>query len=235
MDKKLRTATITQFNFIIKSFVDEALDLQGHLHHHSEFNESGKPVSEIRYNSSGDFEEEVRYEYDEKGELIHEYYYLEADQLAEQKIYHRDDKGRITHAEKIYQDGSVDTYTYEYDGANHLVRLTTTNDEGEVEQVETFTWDGEQIVTHETVDSGGEPVAFNEVHPETQGETRLTRNDAGQVIREEEVDETGSVYMTIDRNYDDDGRPIEVEVHFDGRGRALSRHYFLKYEYTFFE
>jgi len=76
---------------------------------------------------------------------------------------------------------------------------------------------------------------MNDFRTEVQSESRVTRNELGQVIREEEVDETGTVYMTVDRTYDEAGRLMEVEVNFDGRGRTLSRHYFLKYEYTFFD
>lgn len=234
MDKKLRTVTITQFDYILKNLDDEALDLQGHPHQYSEFNESGNPVREIRYSNSGAFEEEYLYEYDSRGNLISERYYPEQDLLAEQKTYHRDDRGMITHAEKTYQDGSVDTLTYEYDDSGHPIRVTTTTEEGEVEQVETFTWEGDRMVAQESLDSQGEPISMNDFHTENQGESRQTRNEFGQVIREEEVDETGTVYMTVDRTYDEEGRLNKVEVSFDGRGRALSRHYFLKYEYTFF-
>lgn len=235
MDKKLRTVTVTQFDYILKNVDDEALDLQGHPHQYSEFNESGNPVREIRYSNSGEFEEEYLYEYDSGGGLASERYYPEQDILAEQKIYYRDDRGRIDHVEKTYQDGSVDTLRYEYDDSDHLIRVTTTTEEGEVEQVETFTWDGDRMVAQESFDSQGEPISMNDFRTEAQSESRLTRNELGQVIREEEVDETGTVYMTVDRTYDEAGRLKEVEVNFDGRGLTLSRHYFLKYEYTFFD
>ena len=66
-------------------------------------------------------------------------------------------------------------------------------------------------------------------------QTRTVHNENGQVILEEELNEDGEVFMTVRRTYREDGRTDIVDVIIDGLGKAISRHYFLKYEYTFFE
>jgi hypothetical protein len=141
----------------------------------------------------------------------------------------------ILRALKHYQDGSLDTITYEYNGDGQLVKRITTTDEGEVEQVETFEWENGELVSHQIVDEDGELIEGPEESSSKPGETRIAHNEKGQVITEEELDDNGEVYMSVNRTYDDDGLADEVDVFIDGRGQTISRHYFLKYEYTFFE
>ena len=136
---------------------------------------------------------------------------------------------------KNYQDGSVDTTTCEYDGSGQLVKKTTTTDEGEVEQMETFKWDNGMLAGHEIVNGEGEILSGTDEVPANPNQTRIVHNEKDQVISEEELDENGEVYMTVNRTYDEAGRADEVEVFIDGRGQSFSRHYFLKYGYTFFD
>lgn len=235
MEKKIRSITITQYDYIISHVNDEELNIQGHPNHYSEFDRDGHPVKEIRYNRAGEFEEMVVNTYDATGNLVHESYYPVENEIAEEKTYIRNDDGRILRVLKQYQDGSVDTITYEYDETGQLVKVTTMSDEGEIEQVETFTWENGVIVSHVIVDEYGEQRSATDDIPVKPDQTRVTRDEKGQVTREEELDEDGNAYLTINRKYDDEGRADEVDVFVDGRGKAITRHYFLKYEYTFFD
>jgi hypothetical protein len=188
----------------------------------------------MRYNRQGEFEEMFDYQYDEKGNLVRERYYPAEDDIAEEKTFHRNEAGQISHVLKHYQDGSLDTITHEYNETGLLICCTTTNDEGETEQVETFEWENGEITGHQVTDENGDVIP----EPENlikQGESRVTRNEKGQVITEEELDDNGEVFMTINRSYHDDGLADEIDVFIDGMGRAASRHYFLKYEYTYFD
>jgi len=235
MEKKIKSITVTQYDYIIKNINDEELDIQGHPHHFSEFDETGNLMKEVRYNRWGEFEEMVLYGYDPKGDLIRESYYSEENEPAAEKTYERDDAGRVVRSFKKYLDGSVDTTHYEYDDANRLTKKTTVTDEGEVEQTETFGWQDETIVEHEILDGDGEPVLEGEGPRVNPGQSRLTYNEKGQVTREEELNNEGEVYMTVDRTYLENGEADEVHVFIDGQGQTISRHYFLKHAYTFFE
>jgi YD repeat-containing protein len=155
--------------------------------------------------------------------------------IAEEVTYFRDDSGRVSHTEKHYQDGSVDTTRYAYDDAGQLTGKTTTSDEGETEQIETFIWDQGKVVAHEVTDGAGNPAETEYPGRIDQHEIKVTRNEHDQVVSEEELDENGETLMTVHRSYNPDGTAHEVEVFQDGRGRTISRHYFLRYEYTFFE
>jgi len=96
-------------------------------------------------------------------------------------------------------------------------------------------WENEELLSHVVTDGEGEPLAGPDLSRIRTAPPRVTRNEQGQSVLEEDLDEEGNVVMSVKRTYNSDGRPDEVEVTMDGQGRSLSRHYFLKYEYTFFE
>ena len=235
MEKGIKSITITQSDYIIRNVNDEELDLQGHLHHYSEFDPDGKLLKEIKYNRYGDFEEMFVYGYDANGHMTRECYYPAENELAEERTFELNDQGQVIRSLKQYQDGSVDTTVYQYDESARLVKKITTTDEGEVDQVETFEWENGTLIGHEIADGEGEPFFLPVEEAPALNETRIVHNEKDQVVSEEELDENGEVYMTVNRTYDEGGRADEVEVFVDGRGQALSQHYFLKYSYSFFE
>ena len=234
MEKKTKSIAITQYDYIISNVNDEEIDIHGHPNHYSEFDTKGNPLKETRFNSRGEFEEMFEYGYDDKGNLVRESYYLEENEVAEVKTFAFDDAGRVIRALKHYQDGSVDTIAFYYDEENQLIKRTTTTDEGEVELVEIYEWEGGVLKSYRAYDESGGLIPEQEetIKP---GQTRVTRNEKGQILTEEELDADGEVYMTVNRSYDEDGLANEVDVVIDGQGRTISRHYILKYEYTFFE
>ena len=235
MEKKTKSITVTKFDYIIRHGYDEELDSNGHPNHFSEFDTAGRPLTEIRYNPYGEFEEKIEYAYDERGFMLSESYYPTESEVAEVKTFVRNEDGSVARALKRYQDGSVDTIAYEYNGEGQLIKMVTTTDEGEVDQVETFEWEHGEIVSRQVVDGQGDLISEPDYADLEKATPRITRNDKGQVVREEETDEDGEVYFAVNRSYDEEGNPDEVDVFIDGRGRSVTRHYFLKYQYTFYE
>jgi hypothetical protein len=220
MEKKTQSITVTQYDFIIRNDEDERLNDQGYPHHHTEFDLKGNTLKDTRYDDHGAFEEMFEYFYDDRGNMVRELYYPAESELAEEKTFEYDDS---------------DTTTYEYNSGGKPARLVTTNDEGDVDQVETFDWDNDKLIDHQIVDGNGELIPAPDFTRFEPAPSRITHNDKGQVVREEEVDSDGEVYMTVNRSYHEDGLADEVDVFIDGRERTITRHYLLKYQYTFFE
>ena len=235
MEKHPRSVTITQYDYIIRNVNDEEIDIRGHRNQYSEFDAEGRLLKEIRYNREGQFEEMTEFGYDDAGRLVHETYSPDENEVAEEKDHLWDEQGRMAKTLKRYLDGSVDTSVYEYDDQGRLTRIVTTGDDGEVEQVETMEWNNDVLVAHEVTDSEGDPLEEPDLSPLKPAGTRVAHNDQGQPVLEEDLDEEGNVVMSVRRTYNPDGRTGEVEVFIDGQGRRLSRHYVLKYEYTFYE
>jgi hypothetical protein len=234
VEKKKKSISITRYDYVISSLHDEELDIQGHPHHYSEYDPDGHPLKETRYNRLGEFEEMVEYGYDDQGNVVRESYYPAENELAEEKTYTRNETGQINRALKHYQDGSIDTITFEYNDSGKLIKCVTTSDEGEIEEIETFEWEDDVLVHHQITDENGNILPEPDDDQIKPNESRITRNEQGLVITEEELDENGEVFMTVNRSYDADGQADEVDVYFDGQGKAISRHYVLKYAYTYF-
>jgi hypothetical protein len=235
MDKKTRSITITQFDYVVRNVNDEELDIHGHPNHYTEFDPEGRPLVEISYSRDGTYEDKTEYGYDSDGNLIRESYYPEGHELAEEKTFERNPAGLIARVLQHYQDGSVDTIEFQYNEANQLVQKITTSDEGVIEQVELFKWENDKIVNFRIIDGEGNELGERYEPKFNSNQRHVTYNDKEQPIREEEVNEQGDVLMVINRTYNEDGRADEVEVFIDGRGRTISQHYFLKYEYAFFD
>jgi len=221
MPKKIKSIAITQYDYIIRDFRDEELDIHGHPHHFTEFDRNGHPLKEIKYDRKGDFEEMFSFEYDEKGLLVRESYYPEEDMAAEETTYEWDSKGLLVNSIKHYLEGSADTTTYFYDDNHRLVKKITASEDEEPQ---------EEIFEYE-----GEPHDAQGIADEQDTNHRITRNENGQVILEEVYSDEEVLLTKIERKFNEDGNPSEVEIYIDGQGKTISRHYFLHYDYIFFE
>ena len=220
MLKKIKTVTITQYDYIIRNFQDEELDIHGHPHHFNEFNEAGQPLREIKYDRQGGFEEMFTYEYNEKGFLVKETYYPEEEMAAEDTTFEENEMGLPGKSIKHYLDGSVDTTTFFYDEQQRLIRKVTTSEDEEPEE-ETFEYEEVADVVQES------EVEENANH-------RITRNEKGQVVLEEIYSDEEELVTKIERKFNEEGNPMEVEIYIDGQGKTLTRHYYLQYEYSYF-
>jgi YD repeat-containing protein len=224
MNKKIKSITVSRHDDVIRSVNEEDAEVVESRHLYSEFNIAGQPVQEIKYDRSGGFEERSDYAYNEAGQLISECYYPAEDELAEKKLYDWNEAGQVVASHKEYSDGSVDHTRYFYDDQGRLVRRVTTSEDEEEET--------EEIEYPDPADDGDDQGDA----PEESGEgLRIIRNEKGQVILEEEHNEEGELLTRVERTYADDGRLLEVEAFIDGQGRAMSRHYLLKYDYMFYE
>lgn len=235
MEKTTKSITIIQSDFILKNIQDEEPEIRSYTSHFTEFDREGRPLKDARYMKNGEPEEIVEYSYDETGRLVSERYFQEEDFFTEEITYYYSDKPYADSASKKYADGSVDTITFEYDADGLLLSKTFTNEDGETEQKDICIYESGRLVRVESYDSEENLMSVPFQDETLSGQTRITKNDAGQVILEEELDAGGEVIMTVNRSYSENGLPLETEVFIDGQGKSISRHYILNYEYTFFD
>jgi hypothetical protein len=220
MNNKIKSIVITQNDFIIRNVTDEELDIRGHLSNFTEFDQSGHLLKEIKYDRSGLFEDMHIYTYDDKGFLITDSYYPEENEEAEKITYENDETGLVVKTRKKYLDGSVDTTVYSYDENKRLEKMVTTSDDGEPEEVE-------------VIENPERPLS-DDIPDTEENEARITRNEKGQIVLEEVFSEDDQLLSTIERKYNEDENLSEVEVFIDGQGKRFTRHYILRYEYTYF-
>lgn len=221
MNKKIKSATITQNEFIIRDVTDEELDIRGHLSQFTEYDRDGRTLKEIKYDRMGIFEDMHLYTYDEKGMPVTESYFQQEHEEAEKTTFEHDGSGHLMKSRKKYLDDSVDTTTYYYDENKRLVKKVITSDDDEPEEVELF----EVEETH----------TAEEVQDEDDNNVQLTRNEKGKIILEEVFSADDELLTRVERKYDSEDNLSEVEVFIDGQGKTFTRHYILRYDYTFFE
>ncbi len=301
MQKKIRTITVNQFDYLVRNVNDEQPELLGHLNHFQEFDVNGHPVKDSKYNRNGELEERYEFTYNEAGQLASETYFQEEDEAAEKKTFIYNNAGKLEMLLKHYLDGSVDTTNYSYNESGQLISTVRQDDEGETELVERFTWTDGKMTLEETFDGQENPLTRRSMNYNTEGnitelvswnaeedteirtvnefdetgqlssvkrfdsdgdlmdahifqldeegnrisftentygpkvQTQIVYNGKGKPVKEEEVTEEGDVLTRVERKYDEEDRELETEVFIDGQGQTITRHYFLKYDYTFFE
>lgn len=235
MAKITKSITITQCDYLLKGIHDEEPEIVEHLNHHTEFDPEGRTLRDIRYMRDGSFEEMIEYSYDSEGRLLLERFYQSEDEVSEEIAYRYGDSHKALSAEKRYADGSLVAIGFEYDDQGLLIRKRYTDEDEQIEQTEVFTYENGTLIKVEAFDEEGNLMSIPFQDETLSSRTRVTSNEAGQVILEEELDMNEEVIMSVSRNYFEDGRPSETEVFMDGQGRAISRHYILKYAYTFFD
>jgi hypothetical protein len=235
MAKITKSITITQYDYLLRGIHDEEPEVAEHLNHHTDFDPEGRTLRDIRYMRDGGFEEMIEYSYDPEGRLLTERFYQAEDEISEEIAYHYGDSQKAVSAEKRYADGSLVSIGFEYNDQGLLIRKTYTDEDDQIEQTEVFTYEKGSLIKVEAFDEEGNLMSIPYQDETLSSRTRVTRNDAGQVILEEELDMNEEVIMSVSRSYLDDGRPSETEVFMDGQGRAISRHYILRYSYTFFD
>jgi len=221
MTKKIKSILVTQNDYIIHDVTDEEVDIHGHPGHYTEYNMEGRPVREIKYDRHGHFEEMHLYAYDDRGFLISDSLFPEEGQEAEKVNFEYDDSGLLTKSHKKYLDGSMDTTVYYYDENHKPVKKVTTSDDEEPEEV--------------VFEEEGENGATGAIEEPDNRDVRTTRNEKGLVILEEVYSDDNELLTRVERKYNEEGQPLESEVYIDGQGQAISRHYILHYDYTYFE
>lgn len=301
MTKKIRSITVIRFDYLVHNVNEEEPGLHEHLSHHQAFDSEGRLVKDVKYDKNGELEEMYEFSYGELGRLELENYYEEEGEPVEKKRFEYNERGELTTIYKHYFDGSLDTTVCRYNENGELIERVLTNDEGETEQREHFTWaDGKLIqeevmdgegtpmsrrtvtydqhgrilstttwegnsdvemsivnkyddagnltgverldaegelleATHYEVDEDGNKVAISESAFQPDVQMQVTYNRQNLPVKEEEITKTGEVLTRIERIFNTDDRETETEVYINGQGQQVSRHYFLKYTYEYFE
>ncbi len=214
-----------------------------------EYNTAGKPIQVLKHYLDGSVDTTI-YVYNDAGQLIRterkddegeteqvEQLEWKNDRLSAEFVFdgngnplirrsmQYDEKGNISELILWNADDETEVRTVnEYDENDYLVSVKRFNNDGELIDATIFQQDEE-----------GNLVSFTENAEGPKIQSQVLYNDKRKPVREEEVTEEGDVLTRVERKYDEADRESETEVFIDGQGRSISRHYVLRYEYTFFE
>lgn len=140
------------------------------------FDRSGRLVSEVVYNASGEAERKMLQTYDEEGRLVEHIVFTEGDCLVERTDHFFDDEGHLVRTEITQADGEKSIKEYHYDPVENIEKAVLNSANGEIKGYEIL-WYG----------SGNEVIA--EVKTDTHNRTAYKRfatyDGAGRLVMEE--------------------------------------------------
>jgi hypothetical protein len=214
-------------------------DQTGTLTSFLEYDKEGNVVCALQYTPEGGIESKTISSY-RNGKLVMEANYLSEDEIAEKYSYFRSEKEELEKVEVSYADGSVTTKVYTRDEENNTVSITSTDDEGELEEIETFLLDARKEVLERCVYNEEEQLTsrveneYNEANLLVKQkeydasnslvtETTFAYNEAGNITGRWIVTANGKLAEKIILRYDEKGNLAEQQV---------SDFYIVRYQYN---
>jgi antitoxin component YwqK of YwqJK toxin-antitoxin module len=212
MEKKIRKKTTTRHNFVYSEEDKNWVEGNHYVTATQEFDINGNLTSQRSFNRDGEPGENNEYSYDEKGRVKEELIYYEDNELAETHRYVYADDGKVLEEQIEYQGGAKDTVTYSYNSSGKLLERKQIDEEGEIESLDKYEYDGE-LITQESIYNGDNELITDAKHTyDAKGnivETIALSKERGEKIR--------TVY-----EYDEQGRRDCIE-HYNGNGQVFAR------------
>lgn len=209
---KIKSISLYKYDYVLKDIHSEEFELQGGIYNKTTYDPDGRTLSEIKYDAQGGIEQHYGYVYNEKGDKIADRSWDENGELIDDMEYDVDADGRVKFAYKNYLDGSQDTVTYLYDEEGRLTGKEVRSDEDELEMTESYTYDGDHVILHETKNQENEVVYRNE----------KAYDEDGNVLEEKtwmaETDQTNRVVNL----YDDNGN-LQSVISYNDTGDIISK------------
>lgn len=204
---------------ILKHYLDGSIDTTAYS-----YDDSGQLVMIERKNDENETEQFDTFEWTD-GKLVKE------------DTFDGDKNPLITRSIKYDEKGNIiELLTWTAEEDTEILMVNEYDESGNLSGTKRYNSEGEMINAHIIQkDDDGRLISFTENTTGPRVQNQVTYNEKGKPVKEEEVTEEGDVLTLVERKYDDEDRELETEVFIDGQGHTLSRHYFLKYEYTFFE
>lgn len=212
-------------------------------------NEDGLITKELKYFAEGSFDT-ITYHYNDQQQLTLKKTINDEQEPEEETIYEYKN-GLLTRSATIDGDNELLLEeTFEWDDEGRQISTKTFNaltgedytmlityDQAGRKQSETrLDEEGNEILRLDyAYDEVGNPLSVHTEELNKQAVMLFTNDDAGNVILQEEKDDTGQLLVSVKREFDTKNRLLSTEVFIDGQGRSLSTHYVSRYEYEYFE
>jgi YD repeat-containing protein len=188
------------------------------------YDDAGRVVRKERYDDDNALESAENMIYE--GEVVVRESIVDADdEILSETVYSYDENGRLAEiVSDNREEGLWFRKVYRYDDAGHRQAATTFNEEGEpVERI---------LFEH---DENGRPTLIVDENRRQKNTIRMTYDERGEIIFQDEHDLNGELVNSIERSYDANGRLMESHIVVRNMQRGISRNYSLRNEYSFFE
>jgi antitoxin component YwqK of YwqJK toxin-antitoxin module len=195
---------------MVGGFDEEFIRGKEFLFQQTEFDDSGKPLNETTFTSSGILEHRYIYTYDDKGRVIEEILMEQDEEVAEHRTMDYNDKDQLVNEYLHYLDGSADTRKHVYNSDGLLVLITDENSDGETEGRVEYVYENGRLVAEKTYGFSGE-LASQKI---------LKRDGDGRIL--EEIAENGEESYRVVSEYDEKGIRV-LSKRYDNRNRLIER------------
>jgi antitoxin component YwqK of YwqJK toxin-antitoxin module len=223
-DSKIREIQVFKKEYVLKSSRQDHIEEHEYLVTRTRFNEHGKTLSELHFDSTGKVVQEYCFAYDPQGRLTEEKLLEEDGFEAEHKSWEYDDSGKIAREYRHYADGSRDTIEFQYDNEDQVIRKVTLDPDGETESVEEFAYENGLVVRHVIFDQDGEILSEKKTIWDDKGNALETFDYDGteetSVRSETEYYPSGTRKQTL--TYNEDNELIEKVVFHENEEGKLT-------------
>jgi hypothetical protein len=200
----------TRYDYIIQSALDEEVDIIGYPYTEKEYDLNGNLLRDITFDMDGAVQEHYVYVYDGKNRMVEKINYYDEEEITDTTYYHYEEGENPVSGRKVYQDGSEDTISYEYNTAGRLTGQSIRNDDGETEEESEWRFNEDGFEVFYEKREMGNPV-FRE-QQEYRGDGKVVKVILWDGDREEET-----IHLI---SYNEEGLQNRIEKYSD-KGKLL--------------
>ncbi|MBM3404960.1 MAG: hypothetical protein FJY10_08745 [Bacteroidetes bacterium] len=192
------------------------------VQHESFYDAVGNLVEERSYDREGILVEHYHHTYDEHGRhMMKSSMDEEGNRIEVREIAWMGDKPGEERIE--YMDGSVNLVRYSYSEQGELTGKEIIDPEDGFEGKEVFIWENGHLVSEEHYNWEKEKTFYR----------HMQVDEAGRMLRQEEVNGEGELIAWVERSYPETGDLCEATIFRSGMGMRPDQHYRLEYEYQY--
>ena len=182
------------------------------------YNDSGKLIEVKTIDEYDEVDKYEKNKYENEKLVLKELY--EYDELMQKDDFFYHNNGKIKKTSRWTAENEL-THENFFDGSGNFTGSKILRPQGEV------------LARTENKIEEGRIIEITEHSTRGVISTKITYDDKGNAVLQEEKDEEGNVLNTAQRSFNDNNDVIETKVFIDFRGRAVNQQYILKYEYQY--
>ncbi len=224
MARKIKTRTTTRYNYAYSQETEAWIVANSHITSMQAFDEAGNMTAEKTFTREGEASEHNEYVYNDKAQLIEELLYFEGNELAERHIFEYREDGKMAKETITYQDSYSDYVTYLYDDLGNLIERRQQDEDGEVESLEQYEYEGE-LLKKETVYGSEQEFISEAIHTYDDKKNLIETKSRGKEDHEDvrmvyEYDEKGN--RDCAERYNKEGQIMaRTTFTFDDKGNVI--------------
>lgn len=213
-----------------------------------EWDDQGRLKKEFKHYQDGS-KDTMHVFYDEAGYPVKKQF-TDEDDLVESTILYTYEGERLVEEKELDENGDLVTLqTWSFDQHGRPLEHTEWDAQNEqmIRMVEEYDENGrrrkisryinDRLVDWQSfeLDEKGRLIRIHDKNERYRSTHSLIYDNNDNLVLQEEVDPQGEVLTRIERQFDQENRPLESHVYINGRGQRMNQKYTIRYAYEFFD